>query len=161
MRFCQYYNLLEHRHRHQPVFCSLTHFTILMTHLFLLQVFRFYYVWISKPVIRFLTFKDLKKKRKYFPWSLKQRCFLKGSRLRPFVLLVTAPTNLNFIYILFDLLRAGRSGDRSPVGAKFFAPVQTGPGVHPACCTMRTGSFPGVEAAEAWGWPPPHLVPRS
>jgi hypothetical protein len=24
------------------------------------------------------------------------------------------------------------------------APVQTGPGAHPASCTMGTGSFPGV-----------------
>jgi len=27
------------------------------------------------------------------------------------------------------------------VGARFSAPVQTGPGAHPASCTMRTGSF--------------------
>jgi hypothetical protein len=42
-----------------------------------------------------------------------------------------------------DRLRAGRSGDRIPVAARFFAPVQTGPGAHPASCTMVTGSFPG------------------
>ena len=41
-------------------------------------------------------------------------------------------------------LRAGRSGDRIPVG-RDFPPVQTGPGVHPASCTMGTGSFPGVK----------------
>jgi hypothetical protein len=29
--------------------------------------------------------------------------------------------------------------------ARFFAPVQTGPGAHPACCTMGTGCFPGVK----------------
>jgi hypothetical protein len=40
-------------------------------------------------------------------------------------------------------LRAGRSGDRIPVGASFSAPVQTGPGAHPASYTMGTGSFPG------------------
>jgi len=28
------------------------------------------------------------------------------------------------------------------VGARFSAPVQTGPGAHPASCTMSTGSFP-------------------
>ena len=39
-------------------------------------------------------------------------------------------------------LRAGRSGDRVPVEARFSAPVQTGPGAHPASCTMGTGSFP-------------------
>jgi hypothetical protein len=42
-------------------------------------------------------------------------------------------------------LRAGRSGDRIPVEARFFAQVQTGPGAHPASCTMGTGSFPGVK----------------
>ena len=35
------------------------------------------------------------------------------------------------------------SGDRIPVEARFSAHVQTGPGVHPASCTMRIGSFPG------------------
>ena len=29
--------------------------------------------------------------------------------------------------------------------ARFSAPVQTGPGAHPASCTMGTGSFPGVK----------------
>jgi hypothetical protein len=44
-----------------------------------------------------------------------------------------------------DWLRAGRSGDLIPVGARFFAHVQTGPGAHLASCTMGTGSFPGVK----------------
>ena len=52
-------------------------------------------------------------------------------------------------YLMFlDLkhtLRAGRSGDRKPVGEIFSAPVQTGPGVHPASYAMGTGSFPGVK----------------
>jgi hypothetical protein len=30
-------------------------------------------------------------------------------------------------------------------GARFSAPVQTGPGAHPASCTMGTGSFLGVK----------------
>jgi len=30
-------------------------------------------------------------------------------------------------------------------GARFSAPVQSGPGAHPASCTMDTGSFPGVK----------------
>ena len=47
------------------------------------------------------------------------------------------------------LLRAGRSGDRIPVEARFAAPVQTGPGAHPASCIMGTGSFPEVKAAGA------------
>ena len=45
-------------------------------------------------------------------------------------------------------LRARRSGDRICVGrARFSAPIQTGPGAHPATCTMGTGSFPGVKSA--------------
>jgi len=40
-------------------------------------------------------------------------------------------------------LRARRSGNRTPVWARFSAPVHTGPGAHPVSCTMGTGSFPG------------------
>ena len=42
-----------------------------------------------------------------------------------------------------DSLRAGRSGDRILEGARFSAPVQTGPWAHPASHTMVTGSLPG------------------
>ena len=31
------------------------------------------------------------------------------------------------------------------VGARFSAPVQTGPGAHPASYTVGTGAFPGVK----------------
>jgi hypothetical protein len=41
----------------------------------------------------------------------------------------------------------GRFGDRIPVGAKFSVPVQTGPGAHPASCTIGTGSFPGIKSS--------------
>jgi hypothetical protein len=36
-------------------------------------------------------------------------------------------------------------GSPVPVGVRFFTAVQTGPGAHPASCTMGTGSFPGVK----------------
>jgi hypothetical protein len=34
-------------------------------------------------------------------------------------------------------------------GARFSAPIQTGPGAHPASCTMGTGFLPGVKVAGA------------
>ena len=37
-------------------------------------------------------------------------------------------------------------GIESRWGARFSVPVQTGPGTHPASCTMGTGSFPGVKS---------------
>ena len=36
-------------------------------------------------------------------------------------------------------------GIESP-NARFFAPVQTGRGAHPASCTVGAGSFPGVKS---------------
>ena len=47
-------------------------------------------------------------------------------------------------------------------GARFSAPVQTGPGAYPASCTMGTGSFPGVNSGRgATLTPHPLLVPWS
>jgi hypothetical protein len=47
-------------------------------------------------------------------------------------------------------LRAGRSGDRISVGARFSAPIQTGSEAHPASCTMGTGPYLGVKSSGAW-----------
>jgi hypothetical protein len=58
----------------------------------------------------------------------------------------------------------GLDGPRieSLCGARFSAPVQTGPGAHPASCTMGTGSLPVIRSS--WGvtlTPHPLLVPWS
>jgi hypothetical protein len=53
-------------------------------------------------------------------------------------------------------------GLRIPVGARFSAPVQTGPGTHPASYTMGTGSFSGVKRDQGVTLTPhPLLVPWS
>jgi hypothetical protein len=58
--------------------------------------------------------------------------------------------------------RAGRSGDRIPLGARFSAPVQSEPEAQPASCTMVKGYFPGLENGQGVTLTPhPLLVPRS
>jgi hypothetical protein len=52
------------------------------------------------------------------------------------------------ISLYSDWLWAGQSRDRIPVGARFFAHVQIGPGAHPASCTVGTGYFLGVKRPE-------------
>jgi len=48
------------------------------------------------------------------------------------------------------------------VGARFSTPVQTGPGAHPASCTMGTGSFLEVKSGRVLMLTPHSLlVPRS
>ena len=69
----------------------------------------------------------------------------------------------NYIYAYtVSWLRAGRSGDRIPVRARFSSPVQTCPGAHPAYCTVGTGSFPRVKSGRGVTLTPqPLLVPWS
>ena len=55
-------------------------------------------------------------------------------------------------------LRAGRSGNRIPVGARFSTPVQTGPGAHPASCTVGTWSFQGVKSGRGVALTPHSLL---
>ena len=53
-------------------------------------------------------------------------------------------------------------GIESRWGAKFSAPVKTGPEAHPAPCTMGTGSFPGGRCCRGVTLTPhPLLVQRS
>jgi hypothetical protein len=42
--------------------------------------------------------------------------------------------------------------------ARFSQPVQTSPGAHPASCTMRTMSFPGVKSGRGVTLTPHHLL---
>ena len=49
-----------------------------------------------------------------------------------------------------DSLRAGRAGDRIPVGARFSAPVRTGPGGPPSLLYNEYRLFSGGKAAGAW-----------
>jgi len=50
-------------------------------------------------------------------------------------------------------------GIESRWGARFSAPVQTGPGAHPVSSTMGTGSFPGVKSNRGVTLTPHYLEP--
>jgi len=52
-------------------------------------------------------------------------------------------------WTIIDDLWAKRCGDRISVETIFSAPVQIGPGAHPASCAMGTGSLPGRKPAGA------------
>jgi len=83
----------------------------------------------------------------------------------------------NYIFILYYIIVTlcgpgspvgiatdyGISGPGSnPGGGEIFSPVQTGPGAHPASCTMGTGSFPVVKCGRGVLLTTHHLlVPRS
>ena len=58
-----------------------------------------------------------------------------------------------------DSMRAGRAGDRIPMGARLSAPFQTGTGEHPASCTMGTGTFRVVKGPRRGVDHPHHLAP--
>ena len=51
-----------------------------------------------------------------------------------------------------DLLRAEQSGDRIPVGARFSAFVQTGPGAYSTSWTVGSGFLSRGNMAGAWCW---------
>ena len=53
----------------------------------------------------------------------------------------------------------GRGIESRWMGARFSAPVQTGPGAHPASYIMGTGSFPGVKRPGCDVDHPSHLAP--
>jgi hypothetical protein len=68
--------------------------------------------------------------------------------------------DLEYRSLYSDSLRALRSGNRIPVGARFFVPVQTSCGAHLASCTNGyRESFPGVKrAGRGVDHPPPSSV---
>jgi hypothetical protein len=59
-----------------------------------------------------------------------------------------------------DSLQAGRSGDRTPMGARYSTHVQTGPRAYPASYKMRTGSSPAVKQPGRGVEHPPYLLPK-
>jgi hypothetical protein len=59
-----------------------------------------------------------------------------------------------------DSIQAERFGVRTPVGTRFSATVQAGPGTHPVSCIMGTGSLTGVKRTVRDVDHPPLTAPR-
>jgi len=79
------------------------------------------------------------------------QCLYKGA-LYPFFYLMTVSVVIVGRDSSVDSLRAGQSRNRVPVGARYSAPIQTGPGLHPASHTMSIGS---LRAGRGVNQPPP------
>jgi hypothetical protein len=76
--------------------------------------------------------------------STEPQCLYKGALY--FYLNVCGPGSV--VGIATDY-RLDGLGIESRWEARFSAPVQTGPGAHPASCTMGTVSFPGVNSGQS------------
>ena len=79
--------------------------------------------------------------------------------IKPYAIKACGPGSSVGIATGYDLYDPGIE---SRWEARFSTPVQTGPGAHPASCTMGTGSFPGVKNGRGVTLTPhPLLVPWS
>jgi hypothetical protein len=78
-----------------------------------------------------------------------RRSWFSSKRVR-FELVANLVTLARGVVCFLVIRNVDNDGKKTPVGARFFAHVQTGPGPHPAHCIMGTGSFPGGKAAKAW-----------
>jgi hypothetical protein len=87
-----------------------------------------------------------------FPRDLSGR----SEKLSIYFHILTRFKNVWSIFLLcFHSLRAGWSGDRILVGARFPLPVQTDPGANPTCSLSRVQSGRGAALTTH-----PHLAPR-
>jgi len=96
---------------------------------------------------------DRNEYQEYFLGGKDGRC-VRLINLQPPCVVVTKSGNLNFVEPSGTVqvcngtaLPFTKYGSRIPVGARFSASLQTGPGAHPASCAMGTGSFRGVKSA--------------
>ena len=93
--------------------------------------------------------------------KLEDHPFLSAARDWVFnIFVATLHTNAGQLSRYNDGLRAGRSGDRIPVEARFSALVQTCPEAYPASYTKGTWSFQGVKRPERGVDHPHHLAPK-
>jgi hypothetical protein len=84
-----------------------------------------------------------KHSRKFFPLQYTKKNYSVYS-IKPHVMFFIEPGSS--VGIATDYGLDGPEIEKKiPVGARFFAHVKTGPGAHPASCTMGTRSFPGVK----------------
>ena len=97
-----------------------------------------------------------------------------GNIFRPSIVIFTPIMRIQSIkYTVYNCIKAGRDsivgiatrygmygpGIEFLLGGEIFCTVQAGPGVHPASCTVGTGSFLGVKRPGRDVDNSPHLAP--
>jgi len=94
-------------------------------------------------------------------WRTGEHCSLLLKHLNLVYNLLPFPT-YDTVYTDMWLATAWTVRGSNPGGARFFAPVQTGPGAHPAFSIIGTVSFPGVKSGRGVTLiPQPLLMPWS
>jgi hypothetical protein len=97
--------------------------------------------------MNFFDHKDLQNSLELCPQIMKYPVYITNLHFKNICILEKERCGSEWRSQYSDLTHDRRSGAVIPVGARFSALVQTGPGINPATYNWVTGPFPGTKAA--------------